>query len=109
MLQAMPSCPRIWKAPSAEDSSCARWMCRASCGCTPTAPCRATTCPPPPAGTSAIGNDTVHPPVALWQIMSQGAAVPMVSVSDGKHEKVRAAYELDEVTELIEPFDINSA
>jgi hypothetical protein len=41
--------------------------------------------------------------------MSQGAAVPMVSVSDGKHEKVRAAYELDEVTELIEPFDINSA
>ena len=56
-----------------------------------------------------IGNDTLHAPVAMWQIMSHGAAVPMVSVQDGKHEKLRAVYELDETTELIEPFDIDSA
>lgn len=56
-----------------------------------------------------IGDDTLHAPVAMWQIMSHGAAVPIVSVQDGKHEKLRAVYELDEATELIEPFDINSA
>lgn len=57
----------------------------------------------------SIGNGHTHAPVALWQIMSHGSAVPMVSVEDAKHATLRSVYELDETTELVEPLDTDLA
>lgn len=57
----------------------------------------------------SIGNGHTQAPVALWQIRPHGAAVPMVSIPEGKHETLRSVYELDEATELVEPFDIDHA
>lgn len=65
--------------------------------------------PAPPGWHVRIGNGNLHAPVALWQIMSHGAAVPMVSVEESETATLRSVYELDEATELVEPFDIDLA
>lgn len=65
--------------------------------------------PAAPGWHVSIGDGHTHAPVALWQIMSHGAAVPMVSVDDSKTATLRSVYELDEATELVEPFDIDHA
>lgn len=56
-----------------------------------------------------IGDNRLHAPVALWQIMSHGAAVPMVAIDGEEFATLRAVYDLDESTELVEPFDIDLA
>ncbi len=55
-----------------------------------------------PAAPGWHENSNPHVPVALWQIMSHGSAVPMVSAEDSETATLRSVYEVDEATELVE-------
>ncbi|MEB3370076.1 hypothetical protein [Saccharopolyspora mangrovi] len=65
--------------------------------------------PAAPGWHVSIGNGHTRAPVALWQIMSHGSAVPMVAIDGEEFATLRAVYDLDEATELVEPFDIDLA